>query len=161
MCNKKFVPTGKRHYFCHVNCKVAYRRKTNPEAVKAEDRRRYNRNKTSYWTVYYIPEKDYVGVTQNLNARMRNHGVKEYQVWHKCNTKKEAIQLEGEYHNIGYNGANAGHFEVGHRPHNEIKGITLFGREFKDSTEAGEYYQVNLKTALRWSKRLDKDEQLT
>ena len=95
-CNEEFIVTTGQRYYCSSNC---------------VDKARYYRNIKSFWSVYYIPDRDYIGVTRNIDARMRNHKTTNYQVWHECNTGGEARQLEREYHSIGYSGLNTGEFK--------------------------------------------------
>ena len=71
----------------------------------------YYKTKDDHFSVYLLPDHNYVGQTQNVADRKRKHrnyhnrNVDNIQILHKFNTREEALAKEAEYHNMGYAGA--------------------------------------------------------
>ena len=85
-------------------------RKNNPEAVKAMDARKKAKAKSKEYSLYYLPEDHYIGVTNQLSLRLVNHKRKSkhilgYEIVSVFKTKKEALRTERYLHSIGYNGS--------------------------------------------------------
>ena len=88
-------------------------REDNKEAIK-ESNKIYNESlKDDFYTLYYLPEEHYVGVTCKLKTRLAKHRTesnritKGYEVISTFDTKKEALDVERFMHDyLGYNGKN-------------------------------------------------------
>ena len=99
-------------------------RKANIIALKAKARDRYIKNKAStkskvlsykqtlkdeFYTIYYLKEEHYVGVTNQPKIRMQNQKrngkhVLDYEVVTTVKTKREALDIESLLHKLNYNG---------------------------------------------------------
>ena len=70
----------------------------------------YKSSTSSYYTVYFIPEYNYIGVTNNLSRRVLNHKnnegrvFSEYSEVSRFNSKEEALYVEYQLHCQGFNG---------------------------------------------------------
>ena len=68
--------------------------------------------KDGLYTVYLLPEENYVGQTNNLYQRLVKHRCRDerntsgMQVIGKYNTREQAMNVEADYHSKGYLGAN-------------------------------------------------------
>lgn len=87
-------------------------RANNPEAIAAMDKRKKEKKKTSFYSLYYLPEEHYIGVTNQLDLRMLNHRCKGkvtegYEVIMNTHTKREALNIERRFHKFGFRGGNA------------------------------------------------------
>ena len=90
-------------------------RKNNPEAVKAIDARKKAKAKSKEYSLYYLPEDHYVGVTNQISLRLINHKIKgkhilEYEIIGVFKSKKEALRTERYLHSIGYNGSQQNNY---------------------------------------------------
>ena len=71
--------------------------------------------KDGLYTVYCLEKENYVGVTNALNRRLREHRskakryIEDVEVMGKYATRAEALAVEAKYHSMGYLGANAHH----------------------------------------------------
>ena len=69
-------------------------------------------NKDELYTVYYLKEEHYVGMTNSLKARLayhkskHNRHIEDVEIIGKYKTKKEALRVEAALHAMGYNGRN-------------------------------------------------------
>ena len=84
-------------------------RQRNKDKVAAMDARKKAKLKTKHYSLYYMPEEHYIGVTNQLTIRMVNHRCKNkitegYEVISTFSNKKEALKVEKLYHSIGYIG---------------------------------------------------------
>ena len=66
--------------------------------------------KDNHYTLYYLKEEHYIGVTNQSRFRLLNHKkngkhILDYEVISLFKTKKEALAVERYMHSIGYNGA--------------------------------------------------------
>ena len=66
--------------------------------------------KDDFYTLYYLKEEHYIGVTNQSRFRLLNHKkngkhILDYEVISLFKTKKEALAVERYMHSIGYNGA--------------------------------------------------------
>ena len=85
-------------------------RLNNPDKVKAMDARKKAKKKTAYYSIYYLPEEHYVGITNQIDLRILNHSCKGKitvgcEIICEVSSKKEALQIERFFHSIGYIGA--------------------------------------------------------
>ena len=80
--------------------------KANKDLVKE----RRDAKTDDFYTLYFIPNHNYVGVTNQTYARMNNHRVKNnkdttnWTTIKTFKTKREALDAESFYHSIGYEG---------------------------------------------------------
>tara|TARA_R110002049_G_scaffold213318_1_gene384685 strand:+ start:234 stop:605 length:372 start_codon:yes stop_codon:yes gene_type:complete len=108
------------------NAKARAYYKVNKEKVLARQKTYYQSNKEShnatknkwrqslkdkFYTLYYLTEHHYVGVTNQPRIRMVKHRVlgritRNYEVIATFKTKREALDAEKHLHSIGYEGAH-------------------------------------------------------
>jgi predicted GIY-YIG superfamily endonuclease len=88
-------------------------RKDNKEAIREKKRLENEALKDDFYTLYYLPEEHYIGVTCRPKMRMKKHRTegnritKGYEVVSIFNTKKEALDTERFMHDyLDYNGKN-------------------------------------------------------
>jgi predicted GIY-YIG superfamily endonuclease len=79
--------------------------------MKLIDDARERRSKSNdlYYSVYLIPEENYVGITKNLSRRFSEHkrsgkDMRGATVMHMYKNKYKALDKEREYHLKGYRG---------------------------------------------------------
>ena len=93
-----------------IKDKIYY--KANREKLVKGMKARREARKTDFYTLYFIPNHNYVGVTNQTYARMNNHRVKNnkdttnWTTIKTFKTKREALDAERFYHSIGYEGAH-------------------------------------------------------
>ena len=109
---KKRIRTAKEK-----ETRLAYDR-ANKESILAGERARRKSKKDGLYTVYLLPKENYVGQTNNLAYRLIGHrGVgrdtTDAEVIGKYKTRREALDVEKEYHDKGYKGFNTGYANVG------------------------------------------------
>ena len=68
-----------------------------------------NSKKDGYWTVYYLPEEHYVGITNCVHERMNEHKFKgkiinNYEIIGKYKHPAAALMVEAAFHLHGYHG---------------------------------------------------------
>ena len=105
------ICSGKKRVAYRANnkekCSEAYKdyASRNKERIKAKASRQYKATRTDYVSVYELP-CGYVGVTNNLHTRMKNHRnvhnriTEGYIVLAQCPTREEALDLEALYQTI-------------------------------------------------------------
>ena len=96
----------------------------NKELISKKLKDRYTKNKASvkskvlsykqtlkddFYTVYYLKEEHYIGVTNQPKIRMQNQKrngkhVLDYEVVTTVKTKREALDIESLLHKLNYNG---------------------------------------------------------
>ena len=87
-------------------------RANNPDKVAAMSARKRAKKKTTFYSLYYLPEMHYIGVTNQLQVRMWNHNclgriTEGYEVICTFETKREALDAERFIQDTyGYNGKN-------------------------------------------------------
>jgi len=102
-------------------------RAANLDVLKAKARDKYIKNKShikskalsykqtlkeDFYTVYYLKEDHYVGITNQPKIRMQNQKrngkyVLDYEVVVKVKTKREALDIESYLHKMNYNGKHS------------------------------------------------------
>ena len=77
----------------------------------------WDSEKDGLYTVYILPTHSYVGMTTRLKGRLYDHknhnsrNVSDVQIIGKYKTKREALDVEAKYHNMGYNGKHPSQFK--------------------------------------------------
>jgi hypothetical protein len=90
--------------------KIAARGKLWREANKEYSKAWNESKKDGLYTVYYLKEEHYAGMTSNLTYRLYEHKsehsrhIEYVEVIGKYKTKAEAIRVEAALHAMGYNG---------------------------------------------------------
>ena len=88
----------------------------NRDAEKARQKAYQDSLKDEHYTVYYLPEDNYVGVTNALVRRLKEHKkrfnrhTESYEVMFTSSDKKEAYAFERKLHGMGYGGLNTGEY---------------------------------------------------
>lgn len=70
--------------------------------------------KDGFYTVYYLPKENYIGITSQLKQRLTSHKCKgkdvlDVEIINKYKTKREALDVEAAFHNAGYLGRKKRH----------------------------------------------------
>ena len=83
----------------------------NRERILASKKRFRKSLVDGFYTMYYLKEEHYVGVTNQPKTRIPRHKVNgkhtlDYEVIATFKTKLEALNAEKYMHSIGYNGIN-------------------------------------------------------
>jgi len=102
---------AKKYYQANKKRRLEYQKanyQANKERHKATVKVYQEANKHKP-TVYYLPEFNYVGVTENLSLRLANHKrigrvVNSYKVLGVFETRSEALETEAFLHTCGYKG---------------------------------------------------------
>tara|TARA_R110002124_G_scaffold163343_1_gene330692 strand:+ start:189 stop:575 length:387 start_codon:yes stop_codon:yes gene_type:complete len=93
--------------------KAAYNKaynEANKEDIAVKRKNRYESKKDGYYTVYYLKEEHYAGMTNNLTNRLyqhkskQNRHVEDVEIIGKYETKEEATRVEAALHAMGYLG---------------------------------------------------------
>tara|TARA_R110002124_G_C8512896_1_gene475409 strand:+ start:50 stop:418 length:369 start_codon:yes stop_codon:yes gene_type:complete len=91
-------------------------REANNERINAQ-RKDYRDNvNDGLYTVYFLPKENYVGMTTNLNNRIASHKcngryTSEVEIFGKYVTKREALDIETELHDVGFEGKNLNKYQ--------------------------------------------------
>ena len=93
----------------------------NKEKLKEYNKAYYQKTKANrkkyytdgHYSVYLLPNENYVGQTQGIKYRMYRHkslgtDTSDYKILHTFSTREEALAKEKEYHDKGYRGYNSG-----------------------------------------------------
>tara|TARA_R110000796_G_C14231004_1_gene395959 strand:+ start:134 stop:493 length:360 start_codon:yes stop_codon:yes gene_type:complete len=105
--------TKKQEYQKEYSRKWRARNQDKIKAYRVANRERNNEYQKKYrnpfFTLYYLPRCNYVGITNSPVKRMNNHSVsgKDVSSWVTIKTytnKREALDAEAFYHSIGYEG---------------------------------------------------------
>jgi len=103
----------RRFYYLKYKEKDALRVKmyyeANKDKIAAQRKGYYDSKKDDFYTLYYLPEEHYIGVTNQPKLRMYNHKKKgkhvlDYEVITTFKTKREALDIESLLHKLNYNG---------------------------------------------------------
>ena len=86
-------------------------REANKEEVKEKAKAYRESLKEGFYSVYYLPEEHYAGVTSRVIARMRDHKcngmiTEGFEVVFTTESKREALDFEAKLHSMGYNGSD-------------------------------------------------------
>ena len=82
----------------------------NPADKKAYEKAWHAKQRDEYYTVYYIPEKHYCGITNRPKRRVKEHGADNFKVLQICKTKQEARHYENLFHSwLCMRGMSTGH----------------------------------------------------
>mgnify|MGYP006160765243 CR=1 FL=1 len=114
--NKKYRLANKEKYAAHAR---AYYHANKHKSKSSILYQRYymNSKRDGFYTVYYLPKENYVGVTTNLYSRLSSHrneykrNVEGVEIFGKYKNKREALDTECELHSLGYAGANPTHLK--------------------------------------------------
>jgi len=84
----------------------------NKDKVNALSKKTFEAGKDGYHIVYLLQSCNYVGVTNNLPHRLRQHKTKgrdvaNYIVLHKTKYREDAHSIESALHNIGFEGKHS------------------------------------------------------
>ena len=113
--NKEKIDENNRKWYQSNKEKLAeYGKKyyeNNREKVLEQTKKYYESFKLDHYIVYYLPEENYCGVTQNPTSRMLRHKSRGnnptgWRVLATTKTKQEALIIESKYHTeLGMHGA--------------------------------------------------------
>ena len=86
-----------------------YLRRWRNENKERDDGYRKKYRNDGHFSVYLLPNENYVGQTKSVKTRMYKHkylgrDISDYKILHTFDTREEALQKEAEYHAQGYNG---------------------------------------------------------
>jgi len=105
---KKYNDANKEKY-------KAYR-EANKERISIYNKAHYKATfKDDHYTVYYLPEEHYAGMTSRLTHRLNfhknnyNRHIENVEIVGKYETKAEATRVEAALHSMGYLGRNPIH----------------------------------------------------
>ena len=117
--NKEKINLQKKAYYKANKESIAIKRKShyevNKEAISIQKKTYKETKRLPHHIVYCLPKYNkhgyikYAGVTDNPTNRMHSHksngnNVDEWFVLHACKNRKEAEEVEAEYHEKGYAG---------------------------------------------------------
>ena len=91
---------------------ITAKREANKEKLDAYCKAYKESQKDGLYTVYYLKEEHYAGMTSNLSYRLSNHKtmknrhIEDVEIIGKYKNKKEASRVEAALHSMGYNGRN-------------------------------------------------------
>ena len=79
------------------------------EQLKEYNKAYMNSMKDDFYSLYYLPEEHYIGVSNQPKIRMYNHKYRKrhvlnYEIVCVFKTREEAVAVESYMHSIGYNG---------------------------------------------------------
>ena len=115
-CKECFISISKEYNKNHkekANENVRKWQQSNKEKVAKQAKKHYESNKLDHYIVYYLPEINYCGVTNNPTKRMdchKYHGNNStgWRVLATTETLEEALTIEKKYHTeLGMEGANS------------------------------------------------------
>ena len=81
----------------------------NKQKLKSYKRKQYLKSVDKFYTIYYLPEDNYIGLTSSLKVRIRQHkkNTNNYQVLDTFTDKRDALDTEKMLHEVyGFNGKN-------------------------------------------------------
>jgi predicted GIY-YIG superfamily endonuclease len=87
-------------------------RDTHIQEQQIRNKKRYESGKDGYHTVYLLQNSDYVGVTNNINHRLRNHknngrDITNVVCLYKTKCREVAHNIEKLFHDAGYQGKHS------------------------------------------------------
>ena len=117
--NKEETKEYQKKYHQANKEKLAAKRKAyyqaNKEKCIAQMKVNQDSKKDGYYTVYYLKEEHYAGMTNNLTYRLNNHKshcnrhIEDVEIIGKYKTKAEATRVEAALHSMGYLGRHPQH----------------------------------------------------
>ena len=113
--NKEAIKIKKKAYHKENREARLIKQKIYNDANRDKKKANYESHRLSHYIVYCLPYYDkyeymaYAGVTDNPHNRMPNHkrdgnNTEDWFILQICETRKEALIIEAEYHNKGYAG---------------------------------------------------------
>jgi len=114
MTKEEKTEYNKKYYQANKEKKKAYY-KANKEKRIAQMKVNQDSKKDGYYTVYYLKEEHYAGMTNNLTYRLNNHKshynrhIEDVEIIGKYKTKAEATRVEAALHLMGYLGRHPQH----------------------------------------------------
>jgi hypothetical protein len=87
----------------------------NKQKLDASIKACWEAKKDGLYTVYYLKEEHYAGMTSNLTYRLRTHKsksnrhIEDVEIIGKYETKQEATRVEAVLHAMGYLGRHSRH----------------------------------------------------
>ena len=107
----------KKYYQANKEKWAAYHREydkihyqANKEKLIAQMKVNQDSKKDGYYTVYYLKEEHYAGMTSGLNQRLilhksrNNRHIEDVEIIGKYETKEEALKVEAALHSMRYLG---------------------------------------------------------
>ncbi len=98
----------------NYKCKSCHNKITNihyhnNSAIYKDQVKNHRQKTNNKFVVYLLENNNYVGTTQNINYRKAVHkhygkDINAFKVLHECKTRDEALKLEKQYHQMGYEG---------------------------------------------------------
>ena len=109
LANKEAISANKKRYYEANKEKIKAYREVNKEKIKAYRKEYYESLINDFYTMYYIPQHHYIGITNQPITRLRNHSTvgritTDWEVVSTFKTKREALDAEKYMHSIGYCG---------------------------------------------------------
>jgi len=88
----------------------------NKSSIKSRVKKYGESLKEDFYTLYYLKEEHYIGITNQPILRLSAHKSKgrhvlDYEVITTIANKKEALIIEKQLHSIGYNGGSRYFFD--------------------------------------------------
>jgi len=116
---RRYRAENREKYNAYIREYNKKRKSNDPNFIKKEKeyyRRKYLKMRQDYFTVYYLPEEHYVGMTNCLKKRLREHENqgKIIDGWEIIANFKRAVDAhlyETKLHCIGYHGFFVGNFK--------------------------------------------------
>ena len=102
--NKEYVNDKSRKYY--------QEQLRGSEIKKQYDKKHRIKQLDGFYTIYYLPEDNYIGLTSSLKLRMREHkkNTDNYQIIATFTDKREALDTERMFHDVyNFNGKNPHH----------------------------------------------------
>tara|TARA_R110000796_G_scaffold226958_1_gene343493 strand:+ start:85 stop:489 length:405 start_codon:yes stop_codon:yes gene_type:complete len=96
-----------------VNAQGKARYKKNHAQIRARINARIAGLRDDFYTMYYLPEEHYIGITNCPKKRIELHkyqrnNTEGWEVVYTFKTKRDALDMERKFHEeLGYNGKNA------------------------------------------------------
>lgn len=107
---KKYYQANKEKWAAYHREYDKIRYQANKEKLIAQMKVNQDSKKDGYYTVYYLKEEHYAGMTSSLTIRLKEHKneykrhVEDVEIIGKYETKEEASRVEAELHSMGYLG---------------------------------------------------------
>ena len=109
---------SKKYNAKNKETRLAYAKKyyeANQEELIAKAKKYHKSKILPYYIIYGLPNHFYCGVTNNPKFRMAKHRSAEKRTTHNyfimatAETRDEALEIEAEFHDAGWNGRSAIH----------------------------------------------------